>query len=232
MTSGERDCGADAAAYVLGALEPSQAEAFRRHLSGCAVCQDEVAAFGQVADALHVVAPQLRAPRGLRRRLMRAVRAEPRPRATQPSARGTLRVAPGLRRSAIAGGLALALAAAALAVGGVELLSRGQQGPKVIRASVIGSPGSAEVRVSDGRAELIMSGFPRPPAGHVYEIWLKRPGHAPSPTRVLFSVTSSGAGDVGVAGDLHGVRQVLVTPEPDGGSLVPTHAPVIIAQLS
>jgi len=25
---------------------------------------------------------------------------------------------------------------------------------------------------------------------------------------------------------------VLVTPEPDGGSLKPTHAPVIVAQLS
>ena len=31
---------------------------------------------------------------------------------------------------------------------------------------------------------------------------------------------------------LSGVSQVLVTPEPAGGSKVPTHAPVIAAQLS
>ena len=38
-----RDCGADAAAYVLGSLERSEAEAFRAHLQTCAVCRDEVA---------------------------------------------------------------------------------------------------------------------------------------------------------------------------------------------
>jgi hypothetical protein len=231
MTSGERDCGADAAAYVLGALEPSQAEAFRRHLSGCAVCQDEVAAFGLVADALHLVAPRLRAPRGLRGRVMRAVRAEPRSAAKQAGSRSAARLTPGLRRTGSALGLALALAAA-LVVGAVALLSHGPPGPKVIRASVIGSPGSAEVRLAGGRSELIVRGFPPPPSGDVYEVWLKRPGRAPSPTRMLFSVTSSGAGDVGIVGNLHGVRQVLVTPEPAGGSLVPTHAPVIVAQLS
>jgi anti-sigma factor RsiW len=231
MTSGERDCGADAAAYVLGALEPSEAEAFRRHLSACADCQDEVAASGQVTDALHLVAPQLRAPRGLRGRVMRAVRAEPRSAAKQAGGRAATGLTPGRRRTATALGLALILAAA-LVVGGVALLSHGHPGPKVIRASVIGSPGSAEVRVAGGRAELIVRGFPPPPSGHVYEIWLKRPGRAPSPTRVLFSVTSTGAGDIGVPEDLHGVRQVLVTAEPDGGSLVPTHAPVIVAQLS
>ena len=105
-------------------------------------------------------------------------------------------------------------------------------GSKVIHASVIGTAGSAEVRVAGGRAELILRGFPPPPAGDVYEIWLKRAGRAPSPTPVLFSVTSAGTGDVGVPADLHGVRQMLVTPEPAGGSLVPTHAPVIVAHLS
>ena len=39
--SGQHDCGADAAAYVLGALEPAEAEAFTRHLATCVVCRDE-----------------------------------------------------------------------------------------------------------------------------------------------------------------------------------------------
>ena len=48
---GKHDCGADAAAYVLGALEPEEAEAFSRHLATCVVCRDEVAAFQHTANA-------------------------------------------------------------------------------------------------------------------------------------------------------------------------------------
>ena len=55
---------------------------------------------------------------------------------------------------------------------------------------------------------------------------------APSPPRALFSVSSSGAADVGVPGDLDGVTQVLVSQEPAGGSLAPTTAPVIVAPLA
>src|SRR4030081_3047565 len=116
MTAGDRDCGSDAAAYVLGALDPGQAEEFLRHMSTCTVCQDEVAAFGQVADALHLLAPQLRAPSGLRRRGMGAVRADPRPATakTGDGPRFPARLAPGVRRSIVAAGALLALAAVAL----------------------------------------------------------------------------------------------------------------------
>ncbi len=44
-TSGH--CGDDVAAYALGALEPAEAEAFVRHLESCAVCRDELDAFGR-----------------------------------------------------------------------------------------------------------------------------------------------------------------------------------------
>ena len=63
-------------------------------------------------------------------------------------------------------------------------------------------------------------------------MWLKRPRHAPAPTSVLFSVTSSGEGEIGLPSRLRGVTQILVTPEPDGGSRVPTHSPVIVAPLT
>ena len=88
------------------------------------------------------------------------------------------------------------------------------------------------MRVTGGSAELIVRHLRPPPPGHIYEVWLKRGAQAPSPTRALFSVTSSGAGDVGVPGNLRGVSAVLVTPEPDGGSRVPTHKPVVVAQLT
>ena len=40
-----------------------------------------------------------------------------------------------------------------------------------------------------------------------------------------------GTADVGVPGGLTGVSAVMVTDEPDGGTLAPTSAPVIAARL-
>src|SRR5581483_7326042 len=73
------DCSGEAAAYVLGALEPAEAEAFRRHLKECAICRDEVEALEGVVQALPMSAPQHPLPRRLRRRVIRAVRAEQAP---------------------------------------------------------------------------------------------------------------------------------------------------------
>jgi anti-sigma-K factor RskA len=229
--SGKRDCGADAAAYVLGALDPQEAEAFRRHLAGCVVCRDEVAAFQQVADALAMAPPQYGAPKGLRARVLAAAHAE-RKQAGEAHKRSVRARARGfLPRPAIAVAAGLAIAAALIV--GLVLGSSGASGPRVIDASVSHSPGSAQLRVSGTSGELVVRGFPQPPAGRIYQVWELRGGsRAPSPTRALFSVNSSGAGDVGVPGDLHGVSKVLVTQEPAGGSLAPTRAPVIVASLT
>jgi anti-sigma factor RsiW len=219
------DCGGDVAAYVLGALEPEEAEAFRRHLETCVVCRDEVNAFRQVTDALSMAAPQYPPPRSLRRRVIKAVRAEAV--AQRQPARRRLSW-PALARPRVpvlAGGLAALVLALAV---GLELGSSGPTPTHVISASV----GSADVRVSGSHAELLVHHLPPPPPGHVYELWLQH-GHAsPSPTRALFSVTSSGSSDVGVPGDVHGVSRLMVTAEPDGGSQVPTGRPVIVAQLT
>jgi anti-sigma factor RsiW len=223
-----RDCGGEVAAYALGALEPHEADAFREHLTTCVVCRDELAAFQNVVDALPMAAPQQPVPRGLRRRVRGAIHAEPK---AAPNSVRRRAVAGGLvRRPALVG--SVLLVAALATAGGLELASGGSGGAKVIQARVTGSPGSAELRVAGGRAELIVRHLPQPPAGHVYEVWLKRSGQTPSPTSALFSVTRTGAGDVGVPGDLQGVSEVLVTPEPAGGSLAPTHSPVIVAALT
>ena len=130
-------------------------------------------------------------------------------------------------RAGLAGGLAAVVAVAVFAATQLG----GGPGARVIGASVIGSPASAQLRVSGGRAELIVRHLPPPPPGRIYEIWLQR-AHRLLPTSALFSVTHTGAGEVGVPGDLHGVSAVLVTPEPAGGSQTPTHTPVIIAKLA
>ncbi len=229
-------CGADAAAYVLGALEPDETREFRRHLESCAVCRDEVLVLQQVADALPMAAPQHAAPRGLRRRVLRAVQAQSESPPTYheaPQRRGLRRPqrsSGGFRRPAIAA-LSVVLVALAIA-GGFELSSGGRSGARAIQARVTGSSGSAELSLSGGHAELIVRHMQPPPAGRIYEVWLKRGKRPPSPTSALFSVTDDGAGAVDVPGNLRGVSAVMVTQEPAGGSRVPTSPPVIVAKLA
>lgn len=226
---GTRDCGGDVAAYVLGALEPGEVGAFRAHLETCAVCRDELAAFQQVVDVLPMSAPQYPAPRRMRRRVMRAVDGEPK---GEP-APGLLPRLAGLigprQRLALGTGLAVLL----LAVGGVLVAGSGGTRTRVYAAQVTGSgSGTALVKVTGGHAELILHHFAPPPAGEIYEVWLGRPNRPPAPTSALFSVTAKGEGDVDVPGNLHGVNVVLVTPEPAGGTRVPTHPAVIRAALT
>jgi anti-sigma-K factor RskA len=221
----------DVAAYALGALEPAEAEAFRRHLEQCVVCRDELAAFDQVVRALPLAADQYRAPDTLRKRVLRAVEVEPKvtPKAERRRARprrGWFSVP----RPAHA--LAALVAAVAIAIGALELGSSGSSGTRIYNAQVTGSTGTAQVKVTGGHAELILRHFAPPPPGKIYEVWLGRPNRPPQPTSALFSVTAKGAGNVGVPGNLHGVNVVMVTPEPAGGSRVPTHSPVLSARLS
>lgn len=225
--SEHHDCGQDAAAYVLGALEPAEAETFRRHLEQCAVCHDEVDALTGVANALPMSAPQFAAPKDVRRDVLRAVRSEPKPR---PAMGHRARFAWPSTSMALAT-LAIALVLAAAAVTAV-VLTPGSSGGRVVRARVAGIAGSAEVRLSDGRAELIVRHLTPPAGGHVYEVWLKAPAAPPVPASVLFSVNASGGADVGIPANVHGISEILVTPEPHGGSPAPTHPPVITASLS
>jgi hypothetical protein len=226
------ECRGDAAAYVLGALEPEEAERFRVHLASCVICRDEVAAFQPAVEALPMAAPAYPVSRALCRRVLGAVRADrssavgantaPRP--------ARSRFARARRQPALALG---ALAFAALvAVAALALSSAGSSGVRVVRATVTSPTGSAQLRLSGGHAELIVRDLPAPGAGRIYEVWLRRGPGAPSPTSALFGVTSSGAGDVGLPGNLHGVSEVLVTPEPLGGSSAPSSPAVIVARLT
>jgi anti-sigma-K factor RskA len=212
-------CGQDAAPYVLGALEPAEARAFARHLEGCASCREEVAALAPVLDALPSSVPAQRVPRALRRRVLRAVREEPkavergRPRRVRPAA-ATPR----------AGWLALGAAVAAALV---LQLAVGRSQDRVITASV----GQARLRVAGGHGELVVEHLPPLPPDRTYELWLVGPGAAPRPS-TLFAVTARGTADVGVPGELGRVRGLLVTVEPRGGSLAPTRRPVIVERLA
>jgi anti-sigma factor RsiW len=225
------DRGGDVAAYALGALDQEETEAFRAHLESCVVCRDELAAFERVVGVLPMAAPQHRAPAGLRERVLDAVNRESRLEsvaAPEPRSRRSWGRLPSVRSPLALGAALTVLAIVAVAV---VLGSSGARQTRVFDAQVKG-PGSARLTLGGGHAELSVRHFAAPPAGEIYEVWLGRPGRAPAPTRALFGVTTNGDATVDVPGNLAGVNVVMVTPEPAGGTLTPTHPPVIVARLS
>jgi hypothetical protein len=169
------------------------------------------------------------APPDLRRRVMRAVQDQPHDKAERVDRRGRRSSRLSTRGIAPAAGFAAACAALVLAF---VTIPHGRATSSVVSARVMGSPGAAQLRISHNHAELVVSHLPPPPAGRIYEVWLRHGSTAPAPTSALFSVTNGGAATVDVPGDLRGVSQVLVTQEPAGGSRVSTRRPVIVASLT
>jgi len=241
---GRETCPANAAPYVLGALTETEQRVFAAHLESCVVCREEVAELQLVVDALPSAAPQLAAPEELRGKLMASIAAEGGARASHAGGatrsvlarlrgRGDAEGDGRRRWSGLAiAGLAAATAAIVLALLAIAGGGGGSGGPAVrtIRAEVSPHGASALLQVSDGHAELYLNRMPQTPPQRVYEVWVKRAG-APEPTDALFTVTRAGNASVLVPGAIKGVRSVLVTAEPLGGSRVPTSAPVIVAHL-
>jgi anti-sigma-K factor RskA len=232
----------DVGAYLLGALEPGEREGFEGHLAHCPVCRGEVEDLRVAAEALPVSVPLVKPPEELKQRIMTVVRSEAEllaaagSRADAPAGAASVRsprarrrwsLGTWLSRPAVALGCALVL----LAVGGLggALLSGGG-GTRTLVAQTT-APG-AQVRLEideDGTSQLVARNMPAPPRGRLYQVWLKRPGRDPQPTSVLWSTRSDGSAEVAVPGSLDGVEAVLVTDEPEGGSDVPSKAPVITA---
>ncbi len=229
--SDTRNCGGEVAAYALGALELAEAEGFRAHLESCAVCRDELAAFQQVVDVLPMSAPQHPAGKRLRRRVLDRLEHEPK---LEPGGKRSPRSLPlfarlSMPRPALALGAILAVVAGVFIA--IKLGTPGTPKTRVFAAQVTG-PGSAEVKVTGGRAVLVVRHFAPPPKGQIYEVWLGRQGQPPAPTSALFSVAGNGNREIQVPGNLRGVHVVMVTPEPPGGTRAPTNPAVIRVQLS
>jgi len=224
-------------AYVLGALDKAERAAFEDHLAGCAACREEVDELLGVAQALPLSVDPVVPPPSLKTRLMAEVERE----ASLLAAAGREadRPAPARRRRfslRIPRLVPVALTAALLVVGvaigvGVSALRGGTE--RTVVAEVSGAPGATvQLELDDGAGRLTARGLPAPPSGRVYQVWLKRDGHAPEPTAALFVPSRDGAATASVPGSLEGVDQVMVTDEPDGGSPQPTGDLIAVADLS
>jgi hypothetical protein len=164
------------------------------------------------------IAPQAASGR-LRERVLGAVRSE--------AADGGIRARrPSLQSLAVIAATATVTAAIAVAFA-VSRSPSAQSPARGVQHAAGANAARASLHYNGDRAELVVSGMPEPPIGEVYELWLNRTGAAPHPTDALFMVTSAGNGSVEVPDNLRGVREVMVTSEPLGGSSAPTSLAVL-----
>jgi anti-sigma-K factor RskA len=228
----------DAAPYVLGALEAEELRHYREHLPNCATCRADVAELQVVVDELPASAPPAVASEALRERILATVRSD----AELLSAAGHAADRPpermsrwGTRRLSLLGaGAGLAAGVAVLVAILIGVGSSTSEHTKVTRGIVEANARGAQASLHQrgGHAELILSRMPQPAQGKIYEVWLSRGKGDAQPTNALFSVTSGGSGSVDVPDRLHGVKEVMVTSEPLGGSSRPTSSPLIRVVLS
>jgi anti-sigma-K factor RskA len=215
----------DLAGYVLGALDPDEAEAFERHLAGCDACRAEVAELRGLPELLDRAAPEVEVPPGLRERTFAAV---------ERSAAGGRR-RPLLRLAAVAAALVVAL------VGGVVVSQLGvDRGQVVELAAAPGHAGRATARlrqVSDGvEVDMKVSGLAPNQGGSVYECWFVGPGDTlERPNRVsagTFRVGADGRAELRLysAADLRRFPVMGVTLENDGGDPRRTGDKVLVSQ--
>lgn len=223
-------------AYALGALSPDEGERLSEHLQGCRECRAQLEWLRAAVDTLPASVPQIEPPPSLRERVMELVTAEaellraagaeadrPQP-ATSPRRVGS---AGWLRRPALGFGLAAACAAVAAVI---ALLATSGTSTRTIQAGLspaLAGRAEASVRVSGRHAELVVSGLPTPPVGHVDEVWIVGSDSRPRPAGT-FIVRS---GSVAVAGAVASGDRLLVTVEPGAGTALPTTTPFITAKL-
>ncbi len=219
----------DAASYVLRALPDGEWQQYADHAAHCTVCTAKIDELGFVSDALLNAVAQLSAPPEIRSRVMAVVHAESElllaagPMADRPIQRESTRRFSLLRlRPWPAAVLATSLLALGLG-GGALLVGGGESAPqRTIACADAPDDSSCRISITGASAKLVVAGLAAPPEGRIYQVWLSRnDGTDPVPTEALFSVRN-GRASVDVPGDLRGVKQVLVTDEPLGGSEKPT----------
>ena len=233
----------DAGSYVLRAMPDDEHERFEAHLATCEECRREVADLQVAADTLPLAAVQVGPPPELRDRIMTIVRSEAEllgaagARADEPAA-APAATAPRRRRRwslslrPLPAAMAASVLVAAGVIGGIVLTGGSDTQDRDRDGADRLGPERPARRCSSPttRPSSRCAACPRRRAARSTRCGSSARTRNPAPTTALFRTDPSGSADVEIQrGRLKGVEQVLVTAEPDGGSMKPTSAPVIVA---
>ena len=206
----------DVGAYLLGALNDLERQAFERHLRDCADCQEELARLRPAADALPGSVQQFEPPARLKASLMEVVEREAR--VTQlPRRRFT-------RPLAVAAVLLLGL------VVGFGVAQLGGDESRTVAAKVDDAMPQAggTLDIDGGEATLQLHDMPRLGGTRVYQVWLQH-GDRMVPART-FEVGADGRGSVDLS-NVDDADGVYVTREARGGAQVPSEDPIVSVPL-
>jgi anti-sigma-K factor RskA len=213
----------DVGAYLLGALNDLERQAFERHLRGCDECQEELARLWPAADALPGSVQQFEPPARLKASLMEVVEREAR--AQQPE--------PERRRPRLRFFMRPAFVAAALLIGvvvGFGVAQLGGDETRTLAATVDRAMPQAggTLRVANDDATLRLHDMPTLSGTRVYQVWLQH-GDRLVPART-FEVGADGRGAVDLS-NVDDADGVYVTREARGGAQVPSEDPIVSVPL-
>jgi anti-sigma-K factor RskA len=219
------------AAYLLGALEPGEAAELERHLAGCEECRTELEWLRPAVQLLPESVQRVEPPAELRESLMTQVRAE-----AKTGTEGTARM-PRRERGPLRGWIlrpATGLAALVLVVAAVAAfaISGGDpNGGSTTTTFTTGrSPGVTAEMVSSGDSgTLHLTNLHQLPPDKVLQAWVEREGRVES-AKTLFVPNQDGTASATID-DMEGVKTVMVTAEPRGGSVQPTSAPIVAVSI-
>jgi anti-sigma-K factor RskA len=217
-------------AYLLGALQPHEAEALERHVADCERCREELRWLAPARDALPETVARMQPPPQLRERLLAEVREDARraggAAAPRRGVRDWLRDVARPHWRPLAAGAAVLLIVAAVVgyeVGNGGSNGGGGNGVTVETKEPSGLVAAVSMEGSEhGRIKL--ENVPSLPPDKVLEAWVERDGEV-EPVPTLFVPNGEGEAATTI-GDMRGVTTVMVTREPPGGSEAPTSKPI------
>lgn len=220
----------DLAAYLLGSLDSKEATEFERHLEGCEHCKEELRWLEPALHTLPETVERQEPPPQLRATLMAEVRGDVRedaraetPADERPEPQRSPAQAP-RRRWLLKP--AVGFAVLALLVAGVVGYEVGRDGDSdkgggastIVRQ--IGGMTVTMIQEDDDSGKLELTGVPQPPEGKVFEAWVERDGEVEA-VPALIVPDRHGHAETTIA-DMSGVKTLMVTVEPRGGSQSPT----------
>ena len=220
-TADHKNWSEDLAAYMLGALDPSEAEDFERHLEGCEQCQEELRWLRPAVQVLPEEVERTEPPPQLRASLMAEVRAEAK--AEERSAPARPARPAWTRRWFLKPAVGFAVLALLVAgIVGYEVGRDGDSDKGGGASTIVRQIGDMTVTmIQEGDSgKLEIAGVPQPPKDKVFEAWVERDGEVEA-VPALIVPDRHGHAETTIA-DMNGVETLMVTVEPRGGSEMPT----------
>jgi len=232
--------------WLLGALDPDEAESVARHVEGCAECRETIRRLRPAVQVLGLAVEDVAPPASLRDRIVARAKTEGDGAAlsTPPPPRVRELKRP---RAAITWRFPIASVAAILAIVLLAGLFAGEQlgrqsaappASQVLHFQLEGHGGMQGAHASvidltaDGIALVTFSGLPQPSDGKVYELWLIKGSGRADPAGV-FSPDADGSKIVVVERALAGYNLMAVTTEvAPSGVASPTQQPELYGSVA